>query len=210
MDMHAWMLAYKCQFMRGKKLHLFAAKAGEVLLVNGDSGSSSSSGSGALGTGTVATAATSTTSTTATTAATGTRATSAGSLNEAHVDLKEVLLLALLLALGLVLLALDVGILLLGTLELLGGGPLLVELGALVGSTDGLGAQVTLGSLLGKVVGVGLGLVGGLLGLLLAGGLGLGLIGLSNVLAGLLIVPGLLAALVTPALVHLLAGVAIQ
>lgn len=92
--------------------------------------------------------------------------------------------------------------------ELLGGIPLLVGLGALVGGADRLSSQAGLGGLLSEVGIEGDGLVG-LLGLL-SGSLGLGLVGLGDLLAGTLIVPGLLAALSTPALLDLLAGVAVR
>jgi hypothetical protein len=90
-------------------------------------------------------------------------------------------------------------------LQLLGVSPLLVLLDALVGGTDGLGSKAVLSSLLSQVVVVGLGLVG-LLNLL-GGGLGLGLIGLGDGLANALVVPSLLAGLVAPALLDLLASV---
>ena len=177
------------------------AKAGEVLLVNRDRSSTTVAARSV----TTASTSTATTATAATATATGTVA--AGSLDKASVDVEEGLLLALLGGLGaLLLLALDVCVVLLATLQFLGAGPLVV--GALVGSTDGLGAEVTLGSLLGKVVGERLGLVGGLLGLLLGGSLGLVLLSLGQLLTGLLVVEFLLAALATPALVDLLAGVA--
>lgn len=177
------------------------AKAGEVLLVNRDRSSTTVAARSV----TTASTSTATTATAATATATGTVA--AGSLDKASVNVEEGLLLALLGGLGaLLLLALDVCVVLLATLQFLGAGPLVV--GALVGSTDGLGAEVTLGSLLGKVVGERLGLVGGLLGLLLGGSLGLILLSLGQLLTGLLVVEFLLAALATPALVDLLAGVA--
>jgi hypothetical protein len=90
-------------------------------------------------------------------------------------------------------------------LQLLGVSPLLVLLDALVGGTDGLGSKAVLSSLLSQVVVVGLGLVG-LLNLL-GGGLGLGLIGLGDGLAIARVVPSLLAGLVAPALLDLLASV---
>lgn len=191
------------------RVHLFAAKAGEVLLVDGDGG-------GAVAARSVATASTaratvSAAGTTATTTATaaGSAATSAGSLDETHVDIKVVLFLALLggALVALVILALDVGLLFVAALDFLSTSPLLVGLGALVGSTDGLGGQVFAGSLFSEVVGERLGLVNGLF--LLGGGLGLVLIGLGDVISGPLIVPGLFTVLVTPALVHLLAGITI-
>ena len=177
------------------------AKAGEVLLVNRDRSSTT------VAARSVTTASTSTATATTTTTAATTGTVAAGSLDKASVNVEEGLLLALLGGLGaLLLLALDVCVVLLATLQFLGAGPLVV--GALVGSTDGLGAEVTLGSLLGKVVGERLGLVGGLLGLLLGGSLGLVLLSLGQLLTGLLVVEFLLAALATPALVDLLAGVA--
>ncbi|KAJ5255577.1 hypothetical protein N7505_010728 [Penicillium chrysogenum] len=130
-----------------------------------------------------------------------------GGLDVAEVNVKEVLLLALLLALGLLVGRLDVGgFVLLG--ELLGGSPLLVELAALVGSALGLGGEGLALGLLGKVVGEGLGVVGLLLLLGLGGGLGLALLLLGKLLALALVIQGLLAALGTPALLDLLAGVA--
>jgi hypothetical protein len=99
------------------------------------------------------------------------------------------------------------GFLLLG--ELLSGLPLLVELGALVGSALGLGGKGLALGLLGQVVGEGLGVIGLLLLLGLGGGLGLVLLLLGDLLALALVVPGLLAALGTPALLDLLAGVAV-
>lgn len=201
---------------------LVAAQAGEVLLIDGRTGGSagtttgsaarSTRGSATTGSAarTVATASRTVTTggtvtTTAAAAAAGTGGSGARLLDEAHVDVKVVLLLALLLALGLLGGALDVGLGLL-VLQLLGGSPLLVLLGAFVGGTDGLSGQAVLSSLLGQVVAVGLGLVG-LLNLL-SGGLGLGLIGLGDVLADALVVPGLLAGLAAPALLDLLASVA--
>jgi hypothetical protein len=210
---------------------LVAAQAGEVLLVDGNAGggagtttAATGSSSGSTTTGSTASGAITTTSravttasraiattgsavtTTAATAATGTGGSRAGLLNEAHVDVKVVLLLALLLALGLLRGALDVSLGLL-VLQLLGASPLLVLLGALVGGTDGLGSEAVLSSLLSQVVGVGLGLVG-LLNLL-GGGLGLVLIGLGDGLANTLVVPSLLTRLTTPALLDLLAGVSL-
>lgn len=179
------------------------AKAGEVLLVNSDRSSTTVTAARSVTTASTSTA----TTTTATTAAT-TGTVAAGSLDKASVDIEEGLLLALLGGLALLLLALDVFVALLVTLQFLGAGPLVVTLGALVGGTDGLGAEVTLGSLLGEVVGERLGLVGRLLGLLLGGSLGLGLLGLGQLLTGLLVVEFLLAALAAPALVDLLARVA--
>jgi hypothetical protein len=206
---------------------LVAAQAGEVLLVDGRAGgggagtttaTTGSSSGGTVTTGSTArstvttvttTSGTVTTgsavTTTATTAATGTGGSRAGLLDEAHVDVKEVLLLALLLTLGLLGGTLDVGLGLL-VLQLLGGSPLLVLLGALVGGTHGLGSEAVLSSLLSQVVGVGLGLVG-LLDLL-GGSLGLGgLVGLGDGLTNLLVVPGLLTGLAAPALLDLLASV---
>jgi hypothetical protein len=91
-------------------------------------------------------------------------------------------------------------------LQLLGGSPLLVLLGAFVGGTDGLGSEAVLSSLLSQVVAVGLGLVGLLS--LLSGSLGLGgLVGLGDGLTDLLVVPGLLTGLAAPALLDLLASV---
>lgn len=191
------------------EIPLFAAKAGEVLLVNGDSGGGARGRTGTVTTaGTVATAATgsATTGTTAAATATGSATAGAGGLDKAQVDIEEGLLLALLFAAGLLLLALEVLLLLLAALDLLGAGPLLVELAALVGGTDGLGAEVTLSGLLGQVVGQRHGLLSGLLGL--AGGLRLGLLGVGDLLAGLLVGQLLLAALATPALGDLLAGTA--
>jgi hypothetical protein len=145
--------------------------------------------------------------TTATTAATGTGGSRAGLLDEAQVDIKEVLLLALLLTLSLLGGTLDVGLGLL-VLQLLGGSPLLVLLGAFVGGTDGLGSEAVLSSLLSQVVAVGLGLVGLLS--LLSGSLGLGgLVGLGDGLTDLLVVPGLLTGLAAPALLDLLASVSL-
>lgn len=92
-------------------------------------------------------------------------------------------------------------------LNLLGIGPLLVLLDALVGGTDGLGSQALAGGLLSQVVGEGLGVVG-LLNLL-GGGLGSVLLVLGELLALALVIPGLLAALGTPALLDLLASVTI-
>ena len=128
--------------------------------------------------------------TTATTAAAEAAAGALGLLNEALVDLDDLLDLALTLALGLaggtgnelVVLVLDQG---------LGRGPLLVGLGALVGLADrqsALEAQLLLG-LLGEVLVVGNELLLGL-GLLLSGGLLSGgslLVGLGNGLASLLV-----------------------
>lgn len=211
--------------------HLVAAQAGEVLLVDGRTGGAtgsavtataaarSTSSRGTTG-GTRATGSTTARSTagrtvttgsavtavtaTATTATTGSGA-GAGLLNEAQVDVKEVLLLALLLALGLLTRTLEVSLLLL-VLNLLGGGPLLVLLDTLVGGTDGLGSQALASGLLSEVVAEGLGVVG-LLDLL-GGGLGSVLLGLGELLTLALIVPGLLAALGTPALLDLLGSVA--
>lgn len=187
---------------------LFSAKAGEVLLVNCDSrGTTVSTASAATTASTVVT--TATTATAATAATAGSVTTTAGGFDETHFDIKVVLLLALLGALGAfaVLLALDVFRIFLVTLQLLSVDPLVISLGALVGGTNGLGAQVILGSLLGQVVSEGLGLVSLLL---LGGGLGVVvLIGVSDVLTGLLVVEFLLAGLATPALVDLLARVAI-
>lgn len=198
-----------------EKRGLFGAKAGEVLLVNRDRGGTTVTASAAVTASTTLTApaATTTASTTATTGATATTAagtvtTTAGGLDETHVDVKVVLFFALLgafVGLVVVLLALDVFGLLIA-LQLLSVGPLVVSLGALVGGTDGLGAQVPLGSLLGQVVSEGLGLVRLLL---LGRGLGsLVLIGVSDVLTGLLVVEFLLATLTAPAEVDLLARVA--
>jgi hypothetical protein len=214
--------------------NLVAAEAGEVLLVDGRAGratgsaaGSTTTGSGGTATGSVATGSTVTTGgavattgttlttasgavTTVTTAATATAGggAAAGRLDVAQVNVEEVLLLALLLALGLLAGAGDVGLLvLLG--ELLGLSPLLIELAALVGGADGLGGEGLLLGLLGKVVGEGLGVIGLLLGFLVSGGLGLGLLVLGDLLALALVVPGLLAALGTPALLDLLAGVTV-
>lgn len=201
---------------------LVAAQAGEVLLIDGRTGGSAGTTTGSAArstrgsatTGSAARTVTTTSrtvttggtvTTTATAAAAGTGGSGAGLLDEAHVDVKVVLLLALLLALGLLGGTLDVGLGLL-VLQLLGGSPLLVLLGAFVGGTDGLSGQAVLSSLLGQVVAVGLRLVG-LLDLL-SGGLGLGLIGLGDVLADALVVPSLLAGLAAPALLDLLASVA--
>lgn len=190
---------------------LFSAKAGEVLLINRDSRGTTVSAASAAAAATTASTVVTTgaTATTATAATAGTVTTTAGGLDETHVDVKVVLLLALLGALGAfaVLLALDVFRFFLVTLQLLSVDPLVISLGALVGGTDGLGAQVTLGSLLSQVVSEGLGLVSLLL---LGGSLGVVvLIGVSDVLTGLLVVEFLLAGLATPALVDLLARVAI-
>lgn len=194
-------------------MHLFRAEAREVLLVDSDGGTGSSrtavttTGSGATTTATGATAAA---TATAATAARSVR-TAAGRLDKTHVDIDVLLLLALLLALGLLRAALDVLLFLLVALELLGGRPLLVGLGALIRSARSLGAQIA--ALLGKlreVIGVRLGLVGRLLGRLLAGrGLGLVLVGLGNILGGPLVVPRLVTSLPTPALTDLLAGVTV-
>lgn len=179
------------------------AKAGEVLLVNRDRSSTT------VAARSVTTASTSTATATTTTTAATTGTVAAGSLDKASVDVEEGLLLALLGGLGaLILLALDVCVVFLVTLQFLAARPLVVTLGALIGGTDGLGTEVTLGSLLGEVVGERLGLVGRLLGLFLGGSLGLVLLSLGQLLTGLLVVEFLLAALATPALVDLLAGVA--
>jgi hypothetical protein len=209
----------------GRLRHLVAAQAGEVLLIDGRTGgatggttaaarSTSSRGTtrGTRATGSTAARSTagrtvttgSAVTATATTATTGGGA-GAGLLNEAEVDVKEVLLLALLLALGLLTRAREVSLLLL-VLNLLGVGPLLVLLDTLVGGADGLGSQALAGSLLSEVVAEGLGVVG-LLNLL-SGSLGSVLLGLGELLTLALIVPGLLAALGTPALLDLLASVA--
>jgi hypothetical protein len=212
---------------------LVAAQAGEVLLVDGRAGGgagtttattgssrgSTTTGSSRGGTTTGSTAGSTVTTTsgtvttggtvttTATTAATGTGGSRAGLLDEAHVNVKEVLLLALLLTLGLLGGRLNVGLGLL-VLQLLGGSPLLVLLGALVGGTHGLGSEAVLSSLLSQVVAVGLGLVGLLS--LLSGGLGFGLVGLGDGLTNALVVPGLLTGLAAPALLDLLAGVTVK
>lgn len=196
-----------------------SAQAGEVLLVDGrTSGGTATTGSTAAGgtttlttarsavtTGSTVTArSTVTTGSAVTTAATTRAVGGAGLLDVTEVDLKEVLLLALLLALGLLGGAGDVLLLTLVG-KLLSSIPLLVTLAALVGRADGLSSKAGLGGLLGKVGLVGDRLVG-LLGLL-GGSLGLVLVGLSDLLAGTLVIPGLLAALSTPALLDLLAGV---
>jgi hypothetical protein len=209
--------------------NLVAAEAGEVLLVDGRAGratgvatGSTTASSGGTATGGTVTTGSTVAATRATTATLGALTTTggavttggtatagsgagAGRLNVAEVNVEEVLLLALLLALGLLGGTLDVS-LLFGLGELLSGSPLLVELCALVGSALGLSGQSLLLGLLGQVVGERLGVVG-LLDLL-SGSLGLGLLGLGDLLALALVVPGLLAALGTPALLDLLAGVA--
>jgi hypothetical protein len=206
---------------------LVAAQAGEVLLVDGRAGggtgtttaatrssSSSSAAAGSTTTGTTASGTVTTGSTVATGSAVTTTATTragggagAGLLNEAHVNVKEVLLLALLLTLLLLGGGSNVAGLALSALQLGGSGPLLVLLDTLVGGTDGLGSQAVAGSLLGEVVVVRLGLVG-LLDLL-SGSLGLLVVLLGDVLANALVIPGLLAGLVAPALLDLLASVAV-
>ena len=187
-----------------RSLMTLGAKAGEVLLVNSDRSSTTVTAARSV---TTASTSTATATTTTTAATTGTVA--AGSLDKASVDVEEGLLLALPGGLGaLILLALDVCVVFLVTLQFLAARPLVVTLGALIGGTDGLGTEVTLGSLLGEVVGERLGLVGRLLGLFLGGSLGLVLLSLGQLLTGLLVVEFLLAALATPALVDLLAGVA--
>lgn len=189
---------------------LLGAKAGEVGLVDSRA-SSSAAGSGAAATTTAAatnTAATNTTTTTASAAAAATTGPvgAAGGLDEAHVNLEEVLLLALLLTLGL-LLALDVLVGLLVALQLLGVGPLLVALVALVGGTNGLSAEVALRRPLSLVSGERLGHVGRLFGLL-AGGLRLVLVVAGDGLTGSFVIPLLLAAGAdAPCLVDLLASV---
>ena len=198
-----------------------SAQAGEVLLVDGRAGgSTAATGSTTAGSGTttlatarsavtttgstVTTRSTVTTGSAVTTAATTGAVGGAGLLDVTEVNLEEVLLLTLLLALGLLS---GAGNVLLLTLvgKLLSGIPLLVRLAALVGRADGLSSKAGLGGLLGKVGIVGDRLVG-LLGLL-GGSLGLVLVGLGDLLAGTLVIPGLLAALSTPALLDLLAGV---
>lgn len=119
---------------------LVAAEAGEGRLVLGVD---SSAGVTTAATGVVVTARstlTTTLTTTTATAATAAAATTATtrssvSLNEARVEVNGLLDLALALALGLA--AGGSEVLLLGVLESLGVGPLLVELAALVGLTDG-------------------------------------------------------------------------
>lgn len=214
--------------------NLVAAEAGEVLLVDGRAGRATGVATGSTTTGGRGTTTGSTVTargTVATTGATaaalaaltttggavttgGTVATAAGGgaaagrLDVAQVNVKEVLLLTLLLALGLLVGGGDVsGFLLLG--ELLGGSPLLVELAALVGGALGLGGEGLALGLLGKVVGEGLGVIGLLLLLGLGGSLGLVLLLLGDLLTLALVIPGLLAALGTPALLDLLAGVAV-
>lgn len=187
------------------------AETGEVLLVDGravvtTTTTSTRAVTTTASTGTVTTA---TTSTTATATATGSITTAAGSLDEAHVNLKEVLLLALLLTLALFLLgALDVSILLLIALQRLGLSPLGVDLGTLVRGTGLLDTKllVLLLSQFGEVSSIGLVLVAGLL---LSGGLRLVLVSLGDGLTGLLIGPFLLATGGTPALVDLLVGVTV-
>jgi hypothetical protein len=161
--------------------NLVAAETGEVLLVDGRAGRATGVTTG----GSTATGRAVTTGGAVATAAGGGAA--AGRLDVAEVNVKEVLLLALLLALGLLLGRLDVGgFLLLG--ELLGGSPLLVELGALVGGALGLGGEGLALGLLGKVVGEGLGVIGLLLLFGLDGGLGLVLLLLGDLLALALVV----------------------
>lgn len=213
---------------------LFASERGEVLLVNDGAGAASTARSTAtrsittgtiatttrsIATGTIATTtesvatatATATTfTTTAATAATGAITTATGLLNETHVDIEEGLLLALSLTASLLFLALDVGLFVLTTLDLLGGGPLLVGLGTLVGLAGLLQTEILalLLGLLGQVVGEGLDLLLGLGLLLLTGSLGLIRIALGEGLAGLLVIPSRFTTSVTPTLLNLLVGIA--
>jgi hypothetical protein len=181
------------------------AETGEVLLVDGRAAVVAAT----TDTRTVTTATELSTATTATTTtATGSITAAAGSLDEAHVNLEDVLLLALLLTLAPLLLALDVSILLVTTLQLLGLSPLGVGLNTLVGGTGLLNTKllVLLLSQFGEIGSVGLVLVGRLL---FSRCLRLILVGLGNSLTDLLVIPFLVAAGGTPALVNLLVGVAV-
>lgn len=113
---------------------LFGSEAGEVLLVD-------SRGRSTTSTATRAIASELPTSTSSTTTSLGSVLTATGRLNEAHVDVKVGLLLALSLTLSLLLLqALKVSFLFLIPLELFSIGPLLVNLNTLVRRTGSLHA----------------------------------------------------------------------
>jgi hypothetical protein len=208
----------------GQRNHLFAAEAGEGRLVVGVDGSSAavtttagSTTTGSTATGTAPstglTTATAGRLATATTTATATAATATatllGSLDEAVLELDNLLLLALTLALGL---AARAGEVILGLLdELLGLVPLLVESRALVGLADlqGIGSKSgLLLSLLDKVVGIrdGLVLLLGLSGR--GGGVSLSVlgVGLGDGLGGLLVLELSLTLVATPSLGSSLVG----
>jgi hypothetical protein len=214
--------------------HLVASQARESRLVVGVDGSSAAgtgtatattevttggaTGGTATTTLTTATATLATTTArelaTGTTASTAALATLAGRLDEAVLELDELLLLALTLALSLAAGTGEEDLVLLALDELLGVGPLLVLLGALVGLADLQGvflleSELLLGQL-GEVVGVRDGLV-----LLLSGGLvdrggilgtSLLLIGLGDLLASLLVLQLSLTLSGTPRKSSLLVG----
>jgi hypothetical protein len=191
-----------------------SAEAGESVLIAGVD----SRGVTAATTGGTATATALTASTTLTTAATGAAASTTGTatgtvlLNEGVVDVDDSLLLALTLALGLAGAGSD-EVLSLVLDELLGSGPLLVGLGALVGLADVESAAKSslLLSLLGEVVLVGDILVlrlGGVLDTLTVLGNGLLQLGLGDLLASLLVLLLSSTLLGAPRLGSLLLGTA--
>lgn len=189
-----------------------ASQAGESRLVVGVDGSRAATGTATAATevttstatgGTASTTLTTATATlatatarelaTATTAAAAAVTTLAGGLDEAVLQLNELLLLTLALALSLAGGAGEENLVLLGLDQFLGVGPLLVLLGSLVGLTDLEGvllleSELLLG-LLGEVVGIRDGLLLLLSGSLVGGILGAGvlLVSLGDLLAGLLI-----------------------
>lgn len=153
------------------------------------------------------------TATAATEASTGAATARLGSLDEALVDVEDLLLLALTLALGLAAGASN-EVLLFFLGDRLSVGPLLVLLAALVGLAGlrdpGTELELLLGQL-GEVIGVGDAVVLGLsLGLGLGGcSLALLLVSLSNGITGLLILQLGIALVGAPAVASLLLGVTV-